>query len=191
MYMYYRLLLIQCTCICMYRLLLIQCTCVVIHVIVLLCYMICKQISVVQSCTNIRTCMYRDMCLPGLWFYFVDFFQSKGVTDPHKYFYRELDTNLAASNTLITDLMVKSSIWLESWSMDYLKSKGVKIPRQAPPTNQRKSSLRSTKSQPNIKLPACNLIEVINHFVKVEHEKELARLSAYMYYTDLQWNLSN
>ena len=104
----------------------------------------------------------------------LDYFQSKGVSDPHKYFPRELDSNFASSSSQLSELVVKSSVWLESWSKEYLKSKGVKIPRE-PATNQKRSTLRSTKSQPMMKLPHCEPVEVINHFVKIEHEKELAR----------------
>ncbi len=114
------------------------------------------------------------LCVWFLWSLFcLDYFQSRGVTDPHKYFYRELDTNFTSSTSLLSEIIAKSSLWLESWSVDYLKSKGVKVPRQAPPT---KSNLRSTKSQPIMKLPPCDPIDVVNHFVKIEHEKELARL---------------
>ena len=112
-------------------------------------------------------------------FLHLEYFQSKGVTDPHKYFSREMDTNLASSDSRIFDLVVKSSAWLESWSVDYLKSKGIKVPPgQSPGDKKRASTMRSTKSQPVMKLPFCDPIEVINHFVRTEHERELAR---YMY----------
>ena len=85
-----------------------------------------------------------------------------------------MDTTLVGSTPNLSELMVKSHTWLDSWSVDYLKSKGVKIP--PPQTDKRKPSLRSTKSQPVMKLPYCDPIEVINHFVRTEHERELARL---------------
>ncbi len=121
---------------------------------------------------NLNVHVYWKCFYPQV-FLFTEYFHSKGVTDPHNYFSREMSTSLVGSTPHLSELMAKSHTWLDSWSVDYLKSKGVKIPSRQ--TDKRKLTLRSTKSQPIMKLPHCDPIEVINHFVRTEHERELAR----------------
>ena len=115
----------------------------------------------------------------------LDYLESKGVNDPYKYFPREMDTQLTGSGMQLSDMVTKSTVWLDTWAEDYLKTKGVRL-LKTPATCTKGQSLRSIKSQPVLKgrvknLPVYNPVEVINHFVKMEHERAMARYDIYMY----------
>lgn len=99
------------------------------------------------------------------------------IVDPYNYFTREMDSNLSKSGPHISDLITKSTAWLESWNMEYLRSRGIKIPQ----SEKRKAYKRSIKSQPELKIPYCDPVDIVKHFIKTEREKELARY--YNYYT--------
>ena len=79
-------------------------------------------------------------------------------------------------------MVAKSTVWLDTRAEDYLKIKGVRLLKT--PTTSTKG--QSFKSQPVLKgrvknLPVYNPVEVINHFVKTEHERAMARYDIYMY----------
>ena len=112
----------------------------------------------------------------------LDYLESKGVNDPYKYFPREIDTQLTGSGMQLSDMVAKSTIWLDTRAEDYLKTKGVRL-LKTPATSTKGQSF---KSQPVLKgrvknLPVYNPVEVINHFVKMEHERAMARYDIYIY----------
>ena len=94
----------------------------------------------------------------------IDYFQLQGLDDPHRYFSRELTTNIFGNS--LQDMIHKSNDWIDTWLEDYLRSKGVKITKKF----SSKTALATTDRQKSY-----NIIDVINYFVRSEHEKELAR----------------
>ena len=102
----------------------------------------------------------------------LEYFEHKGVEDPYHYFPREIESTLTSSLTVsLTDMVAKSTEWLDMWAEDYFRKQGVKISKKG---TTRKSTSR-TQSIRSISLPSYDPIEVINHFVRTEHEKELAK----------------
>ena len=102
----------------------------------------------------------------------LEYFKHKGVEDPYHYFPREIESTLTSSLTVsLGDMITKSTEWLDMWAEDYLRKQGVKISKKG---TTRKSTSR-TNSRRSISLPSYDPIEVINYFVRTEHEKELAK----------------
>lgn len=120
---------------------------------------------------------YHSMCV-----YFMyncsDYFGSRSIIDPYNYFTNELENNLAKSGTQISELITRSTAWLDSWNKEYLKSRGIKIPLKKDKKSRGYNNKAGSKSQPELQqLPYCDPIDVIKHFIRTEREKELARLA--------------
>ena len=97
------------------------------------------------------------------------FFQSKGLEDPHNYFARELDSSIS-SGTSLTEMMVKSNEWMGSWRKDYYQDNKQLLGVRGG-GGKGKTGIHRKQSLPS----SCDPIEVINYFVRLEHEKALAR----------------
>ena len=97
------------------------------------------------------------------------FFQSKGLEDPHNYFARELDSSIS-SGTSLTEMMVKSTDWMDSWRKDYYQDNKQLLGVRGG-GGKGKAGIHRKQSLPS----SCDPIEVINYFVRLEHEKALAR----------------
>lgn len=97
----------------------------------------------------------------------IEYFHSQGLEDPQKYFSREL--TIAISGDSLSNLINRSSEWIDSWAEDYLlREKGVK-------TAKKSSSKANATGKRSQSLPVYSTIDVINYFVHMEHQKELAR----------------
>ena len=103
----------------------------------------------------------------------ISFFQLKGLDDPHNYFARELDSSMS-SGTSITDMIAKSTDWLDIWRKDYYSESkqqqeggGGKGGSKGKGTHRKSSTLEVPMYT--------NPIDVINYFVRLEHEKSLAK----------------
>ena len=118
------------------------------------------------------------------------FLGDRGLKDPLGYFTRELDNMVLASGSETDELVRCSSEWLDTWAEDMFLSKGIKLPKKKeperrrmsvatsspvtkPPGAKQKQVVRQTSSLSS--LPAYNPVDVINHFVKVARERELAK----------------
>lgn len=75
---------------------------------------------------------------------------------------------------------------LDQWAEEYFTSSGMKLPKVAVAGGRRPLRAGGPRKQPLGKgdrrvapppLPQYNPVDVINHFVKMEHERELARLA--------------
>jgi hypothetical protein len=98
----------------------------------------------------------------------LEYLRMQGVVDPHKYFSKELMTNISHGHQL-SKAVDKSDKWLDTWAEDYMREKEVKTVKKISP----KAAALSKNKPPS--LPEYNTIDVINYFIQVEHQKELAR----------------
>ena len=118
------------------------------------------------------------------------FLGDRGVEDPLGYFTRELDSMVLVSGSETDELVRCSSEWLDTWAEDMFLSRGIKLPKKKEPERRRgsvavtsfvakipgakqKQVVRRTSSLS--RLPSYDPVEVINHFVKVARERELAK----------------
>lgn len=96
----------------------------------------------------------------------IDFFKRKGLEDPHSYFPEEVDSSISSGLSL-AETIERSSAWLDTWAQDYL-GKGT--------TGGSGVSKGLSEGGKKLRLSSiCNPIEVINHFVKIEHGKRTAK----------------
>lgn len=118
------------------------------------------------------------------------FLGDNGLEDPFGYFTRELDNTVLVSGSETSQLVRCSSDWLDTWAEDMLLSHGVKLPKKKEiekkggsvpissavtktPGGKQKQVAQWAGSRSS--LPVYNPVDVINHFIKVEREKALAR----------------
>ena len=118
----------------------------------------------------------------------MQYLSSKGVSDPHQYLPRELKERLSSTELVPS---TASRELLDLWAEDYLQTLGVKIAgpaaggkragRSGVPggqqflTRQQTGGRGRTKAKTTPSLPQYNPVDVLNHFVRMEHERELAR----------------
>ena len=126
----------------------------------------------------------------------MQYLESKGVSDPHHYLTRELKEQLSSTDLMPTSSSLSRSL-LDTWAAEYLQTVGVKVTsKPVAQTGGRKVGKVTGRQQRGAKkaapgaagaagggasaaavitLPQYNPIDVINYFVKMEHERELAR----------------
>ena len=106
----------------------------------------------------------------------ISFLQLKGLDDPHNYFGRELDSSMSGAS--ITDLIVKSTDWLDIWRKDYQSDSKQQQQGVGGAGGKGGSKGKGThRKSSTLEVPPMytNPIDVINYFVRLEHEKSLAK----------------
>ncbi|XP_019857172.1 PREDICTED: uncharacterized protein LOC109585500 [Amphimedon queenslandica] len=118
--------------------------------------------------------LYSDAS-PDLQELIISFFQLKGLDDPHNYFAKELDSSMSGAS--ITDLIAKSTDWLDIWRKDYHSDSKQQLGVGGGGKGGSKGKGTHRKSS-TLEVPPMytNPIDVINYFVRLEHEKSLAKL---------------
>ena len=106
----------------------------------------------------------------------MQYFISKGVTDPHEYFPRELNLRLASPEFTISEVLTKSKELFDQWTEEYYISKGGRPTKSNIPKKTFRTRGKPQGKTASPSIPVYNPVEVINYFVIMEHERELARL---------------